>query len=106
MTRDTGANELIAAGLMSTVYQTKDLVDAMTSDGASLGSLRVDGGLATNNYFTEKLADILNLEVHRPATTEITALGAAYVAGLHAGIFSSLSKPIFIISNFKYKIRK
>lgn len=92
MTRDTGANELIAAGLMSTIYQTKDLVDAITSDGASLGTLRVDGGLATNNYFTEKLADILNLEVHRPATTEITALGAAYVAGLHAGIFSSLEE--------------
>jgi glycerol kinase len=92
MTRDTGANELITAGLMSTVYQTKDLVDAITSDGASLATLRVDGGLATNNYFTEKLADLLNLEVYRPATTEITALGAAYVAGLHAGIFSSLDE--------------
>lgn len=92
MTRDTGANELITAGLMSTVYQTKDLVDAITSDGASLATLRVDGGLATNNYFTEKLADLLNLEVYRPATTEITALGAAYVAGLHAGIFSSLEE--------------
>jgi glycerol kinase len=90
MTRDTGVKELVAAGLMSTVYQTKDLIDAIVSDGALLSALRVDGGLTNNNYFNEKLADILNHEIHRPVITETTALGAAYVAGLQAGIFTSL----------------
>jgi len=90
MTRDTGVKELVAAGLMSTVYQTKDLIDAFVSDGALLSALRVDGGLTNNNYFNEKLADILNHEIHRPVITETTALGAAYVAGLQAGIFTSL----------------
>ena len=90
MTRDTGVKELVAAGLMSTVYQTKDLIDAIISDGALLSALRVDGGLTNNNYFNEKLADILNHEIHRPVITETTALGAAYVAGLQAGIFTSL----------------
>ena len=92
MTRDTGVSELAAAGLMSTVYQTKDLMDAIKADGATLAELRVDGGLSTNNYFNERLADVLNCEVHRPIITETTALGAAYLAGLQAGIFSSLDQ--------------
>tara|TARA_Y100000739_G_scaffold42969_1_gene32625 strand:- start:1013 stop:2488 length:1476 start_codon:yes stop_codon:yes gene_type:complete len=92
MTRDTGINELAAAGLMSTVYQTKDLMDAIKGDGATLAELRVDGGLSTNNYFNERLADVLNCEVHRPIITETTALGAAYVAGLQGGVFSSLDQ--------------
>lgn len=92
MTRDTEIKELITAGLMSTVYQTKDLVDAIVSDGASLSALRVDGGLTTNNYFLEKLSDVLNRDVHRPFITETTALGAAYVAGLQTGIFPSLEE--------------
>ena len=92
MTRDTGIPEIVAAGLMSVVYQTKDLVNAISADGAELSQLRVDGGLSANNFVLEKLADILNCEVHRPEVTETTAQGAAYVAGLQSGVFSSLEQ--------------
>jgi len=92
MTRDTGIPEIVAAGLMSVVYQTKDLVNAISADGAELSQLRVDGGLSANNFVLEKLADILDCEVHRPKVTETTAQGAAYVAGLQSGVFSSLEQ--------------
>lgn len=90
MTRDTGIKEIVTAALLSVCYQTKDLVLAIEADGASLNCLRVDGGMTNNNYLLQKLADVLNCEVHRPIITETTALGAAYVAGLHVGLFESL----------------
>jgi len=90
MTRDTGIKEIVTAALMSVCYQTRDLVSAMLADGGELTTLRVDGGMVANNYLVQKLADILNCEVHRPKVTETTALGAAYVAGLQAGLFDSL----------------
>ena len=92
MTRDTGIKEIVTAGLMSVCYQTKDLVEAIAADGASLTSLKVDGGMANNNFVTQKLADLLDCEVQRPTITETTALGAAYIAGLQAGVFSSLEE--------------
>ena len=92
MTRDTGVKEIVTAGLMSACYQTKDLVEAISADGASLNSLKVDGGMANNNFVTQKLADLLDCEVQRPTITETTALGAAYIAGLQAGVFSSLEE--------------
>jgi len=92
MTRDTGVKEIVTAGLMSVCYQTKDLVEAITADGASLNSLKVDGGMANNNFVNQKLADLLDCEVQRPTITETTALGAAYIAGLQAGVFSSLEE--------------
>ena len=92
MTRDTGINEIVTAGLMSVCYQTKDLVDAIAADGASLNSLKVDGGMANNNYVTQMLANLLDCEVQRPIITETTALGAAYIAGLQAGVFSSIDE--------------
>lgn len=92
MTRDTGIKEIVTAGLMSVCYQTKDLLEAIVADGASLSKLKVDGGMANNNYVTQKLADLLDCEVQRPIITETTALGAAYVAGLQAGIFSSIDE--------------
>lgn len=90
MTRDTGIKEIVTAGLMSVCYQTRDLTDAISADGASLQTLRVDGGMVVNNYALQKLADVLNVEVHRPVITETTALGAAYMAGLQRGLFESL----------------
>lgn len=90
MTRDTGVKEIVTAALMSVVYQTKDLVNAINSDGGRLESLRVDGGMVKNNYVLQKMADLLDCEVHRPHIAETTALGAAYVAGLQIGIFDSL----------------
>ena len=90
MTRDTGIKEVVTAGLMSVCYQTKDLVEAIAADGAQLSALRVDGGMVKNNYVVQRLSDVLNAEVHRPAITETTALGAAYMAGLQQGVFDSL----------------
>lgn len=92
MTRDTGDKEIVTAGLLSVCYQTRDLVEAIAADGVSLQTLRVDGGMIGNNYLLQKLADILACEVHRPTVTETTALGAAYVAGLQAGLYDSLEQ--------------
>ena len=90
MTRDTGIKEIVTAALLSVCYQSKDLVLAMENDGAELLGLRVDGGMASNAYVLQKLADLLDCPIYRPAITETTALGAAYVAGLQAGVFDSL----------------
>jgi len=92
LTRATGVKEIVTAALLSVCYQSKDLLLAIEADGGTLDSLRVDGGMANNNYVMQKLADLLNLEVLRPELTETTALGAAYVAGLQAGIFTSLDQ--------------
>lgn len=92
MTRDTGIKEVVTAGLMSVCYQTRDLVEAIAADGASLDSLKVDGGMVSNNFTMQNLSDLLACEVKRPTVTETTALGAAYLAGLQAGIFNSLEE--------------
>jgi glycerol kinase len=90
LTRDSGIKEVVTAALLSVCYQSKDLLVAIEADGGSIASLRVDGGMANNNYTMQKLSDLLDLEVLRPDLTETTALGAAYVAGLQTGIFASL----------------
>ncbi|WP_029653086.1 glycerol kinase GlpK [Marinobacter daepoensis] len=92
LTRDTGIAEIVTAGLQSVCYQTKDLVRAIRNDGARLESLRVDGGMAVNDWVMQFLADILNVPVDRPRVTETTALGAAYLAGLQTGVFDSLEQ--------------
>ena len=92
LTRDSGVKELVTAALLSVCYQSKDLLVAIEADGGNIASLRVDGGMANNNYVMQKLSDLLNLDVLRPELTETTALGAAYVAGLQAGIFKSLDE--------------
>lgn len=91
LTRDTGINEIVAAGLQSVCYQTKDLQKAMEKDGARPTCIRVDGGMAKNDWVMGFLADILGAEVERPVNTETTALGAAMLAGLQIGMFSNLS---------------
>ncbi|PIE72416.1 MAG: glycerol kinase [Deltaproteobacteria bacterium] len=90
LTRDTGPAELVRATLESIVYQTFDLLDAMHKDGIQATRLRVDGGMVKNNMFCSFLASVLDLTVERPVTTETTALGAAYLAGLQTGVFHSL----------------
>lgn len=89
ITRATGPAELSRAALESVCYQTRDLLDAMRKDWQSVGEtvLRVDGGMVASNYTMQFLADILDAPVDRPEILETTALGAAYLAGLHAGIF-------------------
>jgi len=89
MTRATGPDELARAALEGVVYQTADLFEAMRRDGVSPESLRIDGGMAANDWFVQRLADILDLEVRRPPVLETTALGAAFLAGLGAGVFTS-----------------
>ena len=90
LTRDTGINEIVAAGLQSVCYQTKDLQKAMESDGARPTNIRVDGGMSRNDWVMSFLSDILGAEVERPEITETTALGAAFLAGLQSGIFDSI----------------
>lgn len=91
MTRDTGAAEIVKAGLESVVFQTRDLLEAMRADGvAELRELRVDGGMVVNDWLLQRMADVLGVRVDRPRITETTALGATYLAGLQSGVFQSL----------------
>ena len=93
LTRDTGIAELVRATLESVCYQTHDLMTAMIADsGVTLNALRVDGGMVANNWLTQFLADLLDLPIQRPAITETTALGAAFLAGLQQGLFSSFAE--------------
>ena len=87
ITRDTGREEFARAALEAVCYQTRDLLEAMKRDwvvGSEIKTtLRVDGGLAANNWAMQFLADILMSNVDRPVNLETTALGAAYLSGLH-----------------------
>jgi glycerol kinase len=89
LTRDTGIAEIVTAGLQSVCYQTRDLLVAMEKDGAAVKALRVDGGMVINDWVMQFLSDILNVRVDRPKIVETTALGAAFMVGLQAGIYSS-----------------
>jgi glycerol kinase len=90
ITRDTGPAHLVRATLESVCYQTFDLLEAKRRDGLSPTRLRVDGGMVQNNWLCQFLADLLGIVVERPEQTETTALGAAYLAGLQTGIFTSI----------------
>ena len=90
LTRDSGPAEIAAATLDSVCYQTRDLVAAMRGDGAQIDELRVDGGMVGNDLLMQRLADTVGTPVERPKVTETTALGAAFLAGLHAGLWPSL----------------
>jgi glycerol kinase len=90
ITRGTTAGHIARAALESIAYQVADLLDAMRADsGISLTELRVDGGAASNNTLMQFQADLLGVPVVRPAVTETTALGAAYLAGLAVGFWKS-----------------
>ena len=88
LTRATSKNELARATLESVCYQTRDLLEAIKKDwGVALQTvLRVDGGMAASDWTLQCLADILDAPIDRPKILETTALGAAYLAGLQAGI--------------------
>ena len=90
LTRDSGPDVITRAALEAVCYQTMDLLDAMRSDGATIDTVRVDGGMVKNDWLTQYLANILNIPVERPMQTETTALGAAYLAGLQVGVYESL----------------
>lgn len=93
LTRGVNSNHIIRATLEGIAYQTRDVLDAMQADsGIKLSALRVDGGAVANNFLMQFQADVLDTEVHRPAVTEVTALGAAYLAGLAVGYWKSIDE--------------
>ncbi len=90
LTRGTGRSHMIRAALEAIAYQTNDVLQAMVEDsGLSLTELKVDGGACRNNFLMQFQADIINCAVKRPAITETTALGVAYLAGLAVGYWNS-----------------
>lgn len=90
LTRGSTAGHLARAALESIAYQSADLLHAMESDcGRKLRELRVDGGAVRNNALMQFQADVLRVPVVRPRTTETTALGAAYLAGLAVGFWKN-----------------
>ena len=94
LTRDAGPAHLVRAGLEAMAYQTHDLIEALKADGAPAPHrLRVDGGVTANGWLMQFLADITGCEVERPAYQEMTALGAARLAALGAGLIKTLDQP-------------
>ncbi len=81
---------MVRAALEAMAHQTHDLMTAFAGDGAPWARLKVDGGMAANDWIAQDLADVLALEVERPAFVETTALGAAMLAGIGAGLFRGL----------------
>jgi glycerol kinase len=89
LTRASGKAQIVRAALESIAFQSRELIDAMEADsGESIQELRVDGGAAVNNFLMQFQADILGKPVVRPRDVETTALGAAYLAGIAAKVWS------------------
>ncbi|MEL6705830.1 MAG: FGGY-family carbohydrate kinase, partial [Bacteroidota bacterium] len=93
MTRGTTKGHIARAALEGIAYQVADVLDAMQKDaGLAIQELRVDGGAAANNLLMQFQSDILQAPIVRPAVTETTALGAAYLAGLAVGLWDDPSE--------------
>lgn len=93
ISRATNKYHIIRATLESMAYQTADVVDLMQrATGISVRSLKVDGGASANNLLLEFQADVLGIEIERPACVESTAMGAAFLAGLALGVYSSVDE--------------
>lgn len=93
LTRDSDKRHIVRATLEAICYQTRDLMDAMRKDYmGKFDTLRVDGGMAANAWLLQFLSDILHLPVEKPVYIETSSLGVAYLAGLGAGIFASLTE--------------
>ena len=92
LTRGTGRSEIVTATLQSVAFQTRDLIDAMSQDGIAPSIIRVDGGMVSNDWFLQFLADILDTRVERPVNVESTVLGAAFLAALQSGMIESIDE--------------
>jgi glycerol kinase len=92
LTRDSGRAHIVRAALESVAFQTRDLANAFAEDGVPLAALRVDGGMAANEWLMQTIADQLRIPVERPVVLETTAWGAARLAGMHAGIYPALGE--------------
>jgi glycerol kinase len=88
----TGRAQIVRAALEAMAHQSHDLMTAFAADGAAWTSLRIDGGMSANDWLAQDLADMLEIEVERPAFVETTALGAAMLAGVGCGMFDSLEE--------------
>ena len=95
LTRDSGRPEIVRAALESVALQTRDLAGAFADDGVPITALRVDGGMAANDWLMQTVADQLRCTVERPAVLETTAWGAARLAGMQAGVYPPLGTPGF-----------
>ncbi len=91
LTRDSDWKDLVRATIESVAYQTSDLLVSMRKDGLNPKSVKVDGGMVSNNWFVQFLSEILKIKITRSKINETTALGAAYMAGYQTGIYKSLS---------------
>jgi len=85
LTRNASADHIVRAGLEAAAYQTHDLLQSFAADGAGVDVLRVDGGMAANDWLMQFVADICDCPVERPDFMEMTALGAAALAGIQLG---------------------
>ena len=92
LTRNTDWKDLVRAVLESVAYQSNDLFISMRSDGLKPKVVKVDGGMVVNNWFSQFLSDIINVNVIRPRILETTALGVAFLAGYQVGEFKSLNE--------------
>ena len=93
ITRGTSRKQIVRAAVEAMAYQTRDVMDAMRSDsGIDVASLRVDGGASVMDVLLQFQADLLGVEVQRPAVSETTALGAAFLAGLSVGYWKDLDE--------------
>jgi glycerol kinase len=88
LTRSSGPAEFAKATLESVCYQTNDLMEAMKADSnVQIDDLRVDGGMVASDWTMQRLSDLLNIKIDRPTVLETTALGAAWLAGMHVGVW-------------------
>jgi glycerol kinase len=102
LSRASGRPEIARASIDCVVYQTRDLLDAMAADGLTPTSLKIDGGMAQNALFAQRLADILGLPILRPKMAQSTAFGAACLAAMGCGVFRSLQE---IVALWKAEVR-
>ena len=92
LTRDSDWKILVRAVLESVAYQSHDLFNAMRKDGLKPNIVKIDGGMVENNWFSQFLANIININKERPKILETTALGVAFFAGYQIGVFKSLDQ--------------
>jgi len=92
LTRQSGRAEIVRAALEAVAYQTHDLFSALAADGVDAGIVRADGGMSLNNWLMQFVSDIADVKLERPENVETTALGAACLAGLQAGIWTDESE--------------
>ncbi len=109
LTRDSDWKNLVRATIESVAYQSYDLFSSMNKDGLKPKIIKIDGGMVVNNWFSQFLSDIIDIQVIRPKVLETTALGVALFAGYQSGVFKSLKEITYLWKkdrNFKPKINK